>query len=260
MDYDHSTKAGNAGDVWKHAVLVYVVSFIGSNGPFRYVESHSGAPFHCLGDAGEWQLGIGRLLADAIDANDPYVGEAHNWVKQWRYPAGWLFVARTLGSRVSQLDIELCDSATEVAAQYDSLSAELYPDNVKVKVTNSDGYGYLQGKDFDLVFLDPPYCPDAGRDWNRVALACRQLHERDIPFLAWYPLNKDARPEMLVKSTGELAWEVEWSEHEECHTPGLEGCGMLISSSLVSVAELARQRLERIAGMIGVSSINVRSS
>jgi 23S rRNA A2030 N6-methylase RlmJ len=42
MDYNHSRKAGNQGDVWKHAVLTAVADAIDVGEEVLYVESHSG--------------------------------------------------------------------------------------------------------------------------------------------------------------------------------------------------------------------------
>ena len=40
MMYDHSSKAGNKGDVWKHFALVTVVDRLPSSDTFRYVDTH----------------------------------------------------------------------------------------------------------------------------------------------------------------------------------------------------------------------------
>ena len=48
MDYNHSRKAGNQGDVWKHAVLTAVADAIDVGEEVLYVESHSGTPVHQL--------------------------------------------------------------------------------------------------------------------------------------------------------------------------------------------------------------------
>lgn len=53
MKYSHSRKAGNAGDVWKHAVLITIAGAMPVGDDVLYVESHSGAPVHSLTPGGE---------------------------------------------------------------------------------------------------------------------------------------------------------------------------------------------------------------
>ena len=61
MDYSHSRKAGNQGDVWKHAVVTAVAEAIEVGEEVLYVEPHSGVPVHPLVAGGEWLQGAGRL-------------------------------------------------------------------------------------------------------------------------------------------------------------------------------------------------------
>lgn len=72
MAYDHSRKAGNRDDVWKHAVLVALMDAITADSDsFRYVESHAGAPFHDLQPGGEWRHAAGRSPVPAGLRADP---------------------------------------------------------------------------------------------------------------------------------------------------------------------------------------------
>src|SRR6266850_3813375 len=49
MDYNHSRKAGNRGDVWKHAILMMIADTIPiRNDEFHWFETHAGAPIHRL--------------------------------------------------------------------------------------------------------------------------------------------------------------------------------------------------------------------
>jgi 23S rRNA (adenine2030-N6)-methyltransferase len=59
--YDHSSHAGNAGDVWKHFILAEVAEHLLSRGQINiYLESHAGYPDYSLQKHGEWTGGIGR--------------------------------------------------------------------------------------------------------------------------------------------------------------------------------------------------------
>jgi hypothetical protein len=110
---------------------------------FRYAESHSGGPCHRLQQSGEWQCGIGKVLERGDDGDHPYLGVARQHVDKLRYPAGWVFFACALAARVTRLSVNLCDLSSDVAGQYSSLPADLYPDNVSVEFRRVDGYSHL---------------------------------------------------------------------------------------------------------------------
>jgi hypothetical protein len=65
-DYDHSRKAGNEGDVIKHAFLLDTLDRLlmgkkeGADG-FWYVDTHAARPYHRLPATGRWSYGIGKL-------------------------------------------------------------------------------------------------------------------------------------------------------------------------------------------------------
>jgi 23S rRNA (adenine2030-N6)-methyltransferase len=60
--YDHRKHAGNAGDVWKHFLLLEAADWLFASGSsLVYAESHAGRPEYFLNAPGEWQGGIGRI-------------------------------------------------------------------------------------------------------------------------------------------------------------------------------------------------------
>jgi 23S rRNA A2030 N6-methylase RlmJ len=94
MDYNHARKAGNRGDVWKHAILMLIADSIPiRNDEFHWLEGHAGAPIHRLHLGGEWQRGIGSILTTK---NLAYVTRAADFVRKGLYPAGWLLAAERL--------------------------------------------------------------------------------------------------------------------------------------------------------------------
>ena len=88
MAYDHGTKAGNRGDVWKHAVLVSVADRLTPATTLRYMESHSGAPIHAPARTGEWKGGILAALDRGPVTAHPYLALAEEYVARselaWR--------------------------------------------------------------------------------------------------------------------------------------------------------------------------------
>ena len=103
MAYDHSRKAGNLGDLWKHAVLVSIAEHLPVGPRCRYVETHSGAPIHTLGSNGEWCRGIGAVIEQIDEDSHPYLLQAKRYVARRHYPAGWLLFANAMAQRVESL-------------------------------------------------------------------------------------------------------------------------------------------------------------
>ncbi|VVB72710.1 Ribosomal RNA large subunit methyltransferase J [uncultured archaeon] len=59
--YDHRVHAGNAGDVWKHFLLLEAAScLLDPESSLVYAESHVGRPEYVLKAPGDWEGGIGK--------------------------------------------------------------------------------------------------------------------------------------------------------------------------------------------------------
>ena len=248
MAYNHSRKAGNLGDVWKHTVLVAVADVIRGNGrPFRYVECHAGAPSHELTDNGEWRGGVGTITKRA-SGDSRYAVMASDWLGRQRYPASWVFVADRLARRFQRVEIDLYDSSDQVTAQYGARGDLRIPDNVRLNFRQADGYAEAALlKSADLVFLDPPYSPVAQKDWRRLGHACRTLLSRRISFAAWYPLYWPTRPEKLRDSTTCEAWEVAWAPCGSRPSQNSKGCGMLVSTRIAALLPSINEELRAVA-------------
>ena len=231
MTYDHSRKAGNLGDVWKHNVLVALVDAMPGNlESFRYVECHAGAPIHNLTDGGEWVRGV-KVVKQAL-RDSCYMTMANEWLDRGQYPASWMFVADRLARRFAHVEMTLFDDADYVAAQYPPPAAGI-PTNVRLAFRQADGYAAAAKLDrADLVFLDPPYHPNAVKDWERLGRTCRALASQRVAFAAWYPFFWPTRPQKLVDFTECEAWEVAWAPCGSRQSQNLKGCGMLVSHEL----------------------------
>ncbi len=249
MAYDHGKKAGNRGDVWKHAVLVSIASRLNSGTITRYLESHSGAPLHDLMRGGEWNRGVMQCLAAETEPSHPYLSIANRYVEIGQYPAGWVFFAAASFPRF--IKIHLCDTSDSVAAQYGESTPPTYPTNVNAQFMQSDGFAAAQeAREGDIVFLDPPFSPNPKADWNKIAQTCEQLVGRGIPFMVWYPFYWHTHPMKLVNRTQQIGWEVHWSECGPKPSQNLKGCGMLVSDTLRPLLEQARVELTSIARLL----------
>jgi len=260
MAYDHARKAGNKGDVWKHFTLVTVVDHLVAADGFRYIDTHSGAPSYELGQTGEWKRGIGKLLDDCGPLRSHgYLEVSSKFVKNRVYPSGWLFVVERVSSRCPHVEIVLSDTADAVAAKYKESPPPGTPANVAVCFSKQDGFRRVDSvTKADLVLIDPPFSPNAGADWRRVRLACLSLIERNIPFLAWYPIYSETNPAKLVAGTGCSAREVMWARIGPKPSQNLKGCGMLASSSLSEILSKAEPDLTALASCLG-GGFNLRS-
>ena len=254
MDYDHSPKAGNRGDVWKHAVLVALTDAIKTDSDsFRYVESHAGAPLHELKDNGEWRHGVDQIAGNA-SCGSRYPAMAEKWLCTRRYPAGWRFAADRLARRFEHVEVKLFDDSDDVAERYRRPSDLRVPSNVGVKFQRQDGYSAarrLEAADADFVFLDPPYHPDSSKDWRRVGEVCRTLAERKLKFAAWYPFYWPTRPAELSDSTRCTGWEVAWAACGPKPSQNLKGCGVLVSDDLSALLSNIEDDLRKFAACIG---------
>lgn len=251
MTYDHSKKAGNRGDVWKHAVLISVADRLIPASTLRYVESHSGAPLHALASGGEWEGGVRQALNRGPATVHPYFALAEEYLARSEYPAGWVFSALRLSPHTKRLLIDLHDLDNNVAAKYAEPATGVYPANIEVLFTHSDGFeAASQWEECDLAFIDPPYSPDAEADWNALARVCARLTDRDIPYLAWYPFFWPTRPQKLVDDTVQRGWEVHWARCGPKPSQNLKGCGMLVSEPLLALMENARPALQAVASRI----------
>ena len=249
MDYNHSLKAGNLGDVWKHFVLMELANAIAkASDKFCYAESHCGAPIHELIDRGEWTIGIGKI-SENTSCDFEYLSVAREWLQTKQYPAGWVFMASQLAKRFTEVEVELFDTSDEVASTYPPARDMRIPGSTKIEFRQEDGYAAMKKlAGPDLVFLDPPFHPDAKSDWRLLAHVCTSLSSRHTDFVAWYPFYWHTKPQELSNRTKALAWEVHWASCGPKPSQNLKGCGMLVSNNLVSIMQNLQTELTRMAG------------
>ena len=227
--YNHSRKAGNAGDVWKHFILLTVADSLADTGQFTYAETHSGIGTHYLGENGEWQEGIGRVLQTdcQVFIDNPYFQLAQtHYTQSQSYLGSWSLLSEHLGKKDGlSCSFHLFDTSSCVAEWFQSAAL---PSPVRISYLQGDGFKGIHSimEKPDLVLIDPPYKPEATSDWHRVNDTVLYLLEAQFPFLAWYPLFGSINPQHLVDSTGRCTYEVQWPLNQ---SQNLSGCGMIVS-------------------------------
>ena len=204
MNYRHAFHAGNFADVFKHALLARVLTYlIRKPTPLRFIDTHAGIGIYDLtGDeacrTGEWRDGIGRLdsaavPADIADLLAPYLGAVgpRGADGGWRsYPgspglAQWILRP---DDRLSLCELHPVDA--------DTLKTQLGRDR-RVQVLPIDGYAGLKAllpprERRGLVLIDPPFeSPDEFETLLSATLRATRVWSTGV-FMLWYPLKNEA--------------------------------------------------------------------
>lgn len=240
MSYRHASHAGNFADVFKHLLLVRLLTAL-ARAPegFAYIETHAGAGCYELPApraGGEFRAGIGRLWPGP--ARPP--GDLGRYLEAVRalnpgaalrlYP-GSPRIARFLLR--AQDRMRLAERAPGDCAR---LRAGFEHDR-QVTVHCGDGYAQLEAwlpppERRGLVLIDPPYEDDD--EWDRAieGLAAGARRWPRGVYALWYPLEAGAplaRFRAGVMRTGlrRLVC-AEMSVSPAGTPPRLNGCGMLV--------------------------------
>lgn len=205
MNYRHAYHAGNFADVLKHAVLTLVLRYMTQKAqPLRVIDVHAGIGLYDVtgieaGKTGEWQDGIGRLLAAQLSGSAaallaPYlevVAALNEPGAPLRFYPGSPLLARKLLRR----------SDTLIANELHPLDAETLKANLKgsphTRVMALDAWVALKSllpppERRGVVLIDPPF--EAPGEFNTLAEGLGEALKRFSTgtYIVWYPV-KDAR-------------------------------------------------------------------
>ncbi len=129
--YDHRAHAGNAGDVWKHFMLLEVADcLLTPDSSLVYAESHVGRPKYALEPSGDWESGIGRIWpALSLLKNFPYfdiLAESNSFqpsrpshIKY--YPGSALLVAKLAQRKKAAIKMEIWDNDPAVGEDWNKI-------------------------------------------------------------------------------------------------------------------------------------------
>jgi len=193
LDYHHDTKAGNPGDVVKHALVAEVLLRLARAGErFVYAETHAGSALHLLAPGGEWEEGLGLIdpcpepgAWERLALRPDLLPAAER--EGWRpYPGSALIAWSVLKERGARPHLLLCELNPSVCADLEAGFQELGVDAASVLC--GDGYRTLRGLLDEtprpsLVLLDPPA-------FEAVAVqdALERCRAAGVPAVAWLPL------------------------------------------------------------------------
>jgi len=155
--YNHQIHAGNAGDVWKHFILVEVAEHLFfRDRSLVYAESHVGRPEYALGAPGEWEKGIGRLWRHLPSLGDfLYFRILADLNPQGLrlYPGSSSLVLETAKRLGALVQAEIWDINPELSAFWQGYS--------QARFHLADGFSgvasILDRSNPGLLLIDPPY-------------------------------------------------------------------------------------------------------
>lgn len=197
MNYRHSFHAGNIADVFKHYVLLEVLTALAHKPkPFCVIDSHAGAGLYRLRRPGEFEAGVGALWDERTQW--PLLQRYFAAVEKYNdagtlqyYPGSPLFIQAALRGEDRAVLVELHPQEHEqlkIAAGRDA----------RVAVHRNDAWSALKGfippaEKRGLVLIDPPY--EQRNEFGNIATALAKAlaHWRNGVYLVWYPI-KGYRP------------------------------------------------------------------
>lgn len=201
MNYRHAYHAGNIGDVLKHAVLAACLVYMQRKAaPFRVIDTHAGIGSYPLAleemqKTGEWERGIGRVLAEACPPDVASILAPWLDVVKAANPSGRLeeypgspALTRALLRPQDRMTL------TELhPADYETLSTRFAGDH-QVKVIHLDGWlamgSFVPPKEKrGIVLVDPAF--EVTDEFERMADGLIKAWKRwsGGMYLLWYPLK-----------------------------------------------------------------------
>jgi 23S rRNA (adenine2030-N6)-methyltransferase len=247
--YDHRVHAGNAGDVWKHFLLLEAADcLLDPDGSLVYAESHVGRPHYALRAPGDWEGGIGKIW--------PFLPSLRNFcyfkiladlnsrsvLGPLLYPGSARLIYELAKRKGANLEADVWDNDPFVASSWEGFSQATKPAGsfppAKIVIHQGDGFAgvlsRLHKPPAGLLFIDPPYI-----DPKEVRLAEKLLQrarERGWIVLWWYMMD------MLTVPDGVQTFELQFAE------AGLEGGRW--KGAVVAFAGEERERFDRLIGHI----------
>ena len=244
MNYRHAFHAGNFADVFKHAVLALIVSYLKEKpGAFRILDTHAGSALYDLSGAeamrtGEWREGIARLLAapppppvsDLLSAFLTVFAKHNPDGAISTYPGSPVLARALLRDQDRLIACELHPPS------FAALATALAGDR-RVTTVATDGWqalaAYLPPAERrGLVLVDPPF--EAEGEFNRLIEGLAVIHKKWATGIAmlWYPIKDTRAVEAFARGLAALGTanilRAELFVAEPTASSALAGCGLAI--------------------------------
>lgn len=231
--YDHRVHAGNAGDVWKHFLLLEAADcLLDPDGSLVYAESHVGRPDYALRAPGEWEGGIGKIwpllpslrnfcyfdiLAglnqeslSSVPCIGPILGPGSRPVsglalRSLLYPGSARLIYELARRKGAKLQADVWDNDPAVASSWEGFTQEVkLPESspqANIVFHQADGFAgvlsHLNWSPAGLLFIDPPYIDD--RDARLAGKLLKKAKEQGWIVLWWHMTDMRTAPDGLCK-------------------------------------------------------------
>ena len=196
-NYDHRVHAGNAGDLWKHFLLLEVADYLLiPDSSLAYAETHVGRPKYALSTPGDWEGGIGKcwpILSSLKNFCYFNIMAEFNPGALRRYPGSACLVLQAAQRRRSMLQAEVWDIDAEVAKAWRRYS----------QIAFHLGNGFLGVRSLldhsppGLLLIDPPYLDSADMPLAEKLLC--QAKEKGWIVLWWCMMGLETVPQGSFK-------------------------------------------------------------
>jgi 23S rRNA (adenine2030-N6)-methyltransferase len=201
MNYRHIFHAGNAVDVFKHAILCRIIAhLLKKETPFRVIDTHAGTGLYDLtsvqaNKTGEWRDGIGRLkepLAPeeelVLETYRHVLSKVQNRFGATFYPGSPQIIREMLRPGDKGILVERhVEDARRLKQRYEKAAT--------MKVMPMDGWIALHGlvpprEKRGLVLIDPPY--EEPGEHARLAQEISKAWRKwpNGIYMGWYPIKE----------------------------------------------------------------------
>ena len=270
MNYRHAFHAGNFADVFKHAILSRILTYLmRKDAPLRFLDTHAGLGSTSLAGkeaqrSGEWREGVARLLK-AVPAAPikallaPYLetlGALTAAGAGGRYPGSPVIAQALLRA---QDRLSLCEMHPEDRA---ALVVNIGRDR-RVTIADGDGYGALKAwlpplERRGLALIDPAFEEPNEAERVEKALAMALTKWPTGCYALWRPIKaqrEDAHFLNAIAALGAsdiLQLEIDiGAVAPTAHSPNpLSRCGLLIVNPPYGLIDEARALLAFLAGLL----------
>lgn len=237
LSYQHIYHAGNMADVHKHALLAWVLDYMGKKDkPMSYMETHSGRGLYQLDAAearktGEAAAGIAVVEKRGwFGADHPYaraIAAVRDEHGKMAYPGSPLIAAQCLREtdvmRLAELHPREFEALDEVMGWRATC---INRNGVEVALSQTP-----PDPKRGVLLIDPSY--EVKDEYQTVADLVRQVHRKwNVGvIMLWYPILTDGRHKPMVRALRAavpdgIAHEVDFPPAREGH--GMVGSGMFV--------------------------------
>ena len=236
LSYQHAYHAGNRADVQKHALLAWMLAYMGSKDkPLTYIETHAGRGLYDLGSAearktGEAESGI-TAMEGRFAPDHPYRRILDQVRARWgkdAYPGSPLIAGLSMrpGDALRLAELHPGEHAALVQAM------QGFPG----EIVKRDGWDQAlaiapPNPRRGMMLIDPPY--EVKTDYERAAKVVEQVARKwNVGVIAlWYPILTEAPHDPMIAALREaipglLVSEIRFPPARPGH--GMVGAGLAV--------------------------------